>query len=44
MTSLNVNPEVSLKIWDLMMKGKLAEAREEQGNLNRYVEDTLKKG
>lgn len=44
MTSLNVNPEVSLKIWELMEQEKLAEAREHQHNLNQFVETVLKKG
>lgn len=44
MTSLNVNPEVSLKILDLMNKGNLAEAREQQSILNEFLESTLRTG
>lgn len=44
MTSLNVFPEVSLKIMDLMNNGKLAEAQKQQDILNQLIETTLKKG
>lgn len=44
MTSLNINPEISLKIIDLMEKGKVTEAREQQNVINQFVETTLKKG
>lgn len=44
MTSLNINPEISLKIIDLMEKEKVAEAREQQKILNDFVESALKNG
>lgn len=44
MTSLNINPEISLKIISLMGQGKVTEAREQQAILNRFVESTLKNG
>lgn len=44
MTSLNINPEISLEIVDLMEKGKVKEAREKQNVLNKFVEGALKKG
>lgn len=44
MTSLNINPEISLKIIDLMEKGKVAEAREQQTILNKFVERALING
>lgn len=44
MTSLNVNPEVSLKILEFMRDGNLSEAQEQQNLLNRFVESVLQKG
>lgn len=44
MTSLNINPEISLKIISLMEQGKVVEAREQQNILNQFVEATLKDG
>lgn len=44
MTSLNIVPEMSFKIIELMKNGKVTEAREQQMLLNDFVENTLKKG
>lgn len=44
MTSLNINPEISLGIIDLMEKEKVGEARERQKILNNFVESALKNG
>lgn len=44
MTSLNINPEISLKIIELMKKEKVAEARIQQNILNDFVASTLIKG
>jgi len=44
MTSLNINPEISLKIIELMDQGKVVEARDQQNQLNNFVESTLKNG
>lgn len=44
MTSLNIVPEISLKIIDFMSQGKVKEAREQQHRLNKFVEQSLKKG
>jgi N-acetylneuraminate lyase len=44
MTSLNINPEISLKIVELMENGKVVEAREQQQKLNDFVGEALKKG
>lgn len=44
MTSLNINPEVSLKIIELMEVGKVKEAREQQNILNNFVDSALKNG
>lgn len=44
MTSLNLRPEICFKIVELMEKGKVVEAREQQCLLNRFLEETLRKG
>lgn len=44
MTSLNIVPEISINIVDLMNQGKVKEAREQQKLLNKFVEESLKKG
>lgn len=44
MTSLNINPEISLKIIKLMQEGKVVEAREQQNLLNDFVQKALKNG
>jgi N-acetylneuraminate lyase len=44
MTTLNMHPEMSLKIIDLMENRKVKEARNEQLKLNQYVKKTLKEG
>jgi len=44
MTSLNINPEISLKIISLMEQGKVVEARAQQQILNKFVETTLRDG
>lgn len=44
MTSLNINPEISLKIISLMEQGKVVEARAQQHILNQFVESALKNG
>jgi N-acetylneuraminate lyase len=44
MTSLNINPEVSLKIVNFMESGKVKEARAQQQLLNTFVEGALKNG
>lgn len=44
MTSLNINPDISLKIIELMKSGKVAEARKHQQVLNEFVNGALKKG
>lgn len=44
MTSLNINPEVSLKIISLMEQGKVVEARDQQNILNQFVDETLRNG
>ena len=44
MTSLNVYPEISLKIMQLMDQEKLNEAREQQNKLNQFIETILKNG
>lgn len=44
MTPLNVKPEFSLKIIQLMKEGRIAEAREQQSSLNEFIAKALKKG
>lgn len=44
MTSLNLRPEICFKIVELMEKEKVVEAREQQYLLNRFLEETLRKG
>lgn len=43
MTPLNVKPEFSFNIVRLMEEGKVAEAREQQRSLNKFIRETLKK-
>lgn len=43
-TSLNINPEISIKIVHFMEQGKVREAREQQNILNKFIEEALKKG
>jgi len=44
MTSLNVYPEVSLKMVELMKKGNVIEAMKEQSILNEFIDKVLKSG
>lgn len=44
MTSLNINPEISLKIISLMEQGRIEDAREQQNILNQFVEGALRTG
>lgn len=44
MTSLNINPEISIEILKLIEAGKVTEARDQQNRLNVFVAQTLKNG
>lgn len=44
MTSLNMHPEMSLKMIEFMNEGKVTEARAEQIKLNEYITKALKNG
>lgn len=44
MTSLNMHPEMSLKVIEYMNAGKVVEARAEQKKLNEYISKALKDG
>lgn len=41
MTSLNIHPEISFKIVELMKEGKVSEARKEQRKLNEFINTQL---